>query len=258
QPVNADGVPVDIARALNYLSEPIEEHEAIDLSERLLHAKQEEDEGVQQESDFEGEDFGDLLDLFDIDPDETSLDMNINERQNLLVESLDPEQLNRYEFFRRTNLNANGIKRLVNNSIGQTIGNDFAKLIAGVGKVFVGEIVERAKDVQRKQNEAKVIEQLEYKRKLRLYEKEVQAFQRESKRRKAENEPPLEGVVIEKPTPPAVNTTYNSYKITIPDSTTQLSPDHIREAWRLYQEENNNVIQGRWRKQGGGDGWMFR
>lgn len=96
------------------------------------------------------------------------LDAGENERRRLLVESLDATQLSRYECFRRTTLNAGGVKKLVNAVVGGSggagggagvgggvgsgavgVGGDFARLVGGVGKVFVGEIVERAKAEQR-------------------------------------------------------------------------------------------------------------
>ncbi|GMF07486.1 unnamed protein product [Ambrosiozyma monospora] len=170
---NPNEYPEDMQKALEYLNEPIETYKDVYLSEQLLLRKQEEDEGVvpdssssdESESDSESEndsdsssrherprkrqrkqkqkrlDFEDLLDIFEIDPDEISLDLTTNERQKLLVESMDNDQLNRYEFFRRTNLNGNVIKRLVNNATGQSnITANFAKILAGVGKVFVVEI----------------------------------------------------------------------------------------------------------------------
>ncbi|VEU22969.1 DEKNAAC104225 [Brettanomyces naardenensis] len=262
QPLNEDGVPIDMVKAMEYLQEPFKEYERVSLSEKLLSKKKEEDEGVETDND-EGEEFEDLLEIFDIDPDEVSLDLGLNDRRNLLLESMDDNQLSRYEFFRRTNLNTGNIRKFVNNVVGQNVNSNLAKIIGGVGKMFVGEIVEKAKDVQLSENHARVIEQLHYKRTLKKYENELQ-------RRKTEGES-TEG--LEKPPPPPTfydnlresanypkrsSYTYNNFRVIIPDESTQLTPDHIRSAWKLYHDENKTVIDGRWRQQGGGNGLLFR
>ena len=58
---------------------------------------------------------------------------------------MDSIQNSRYETFRRSNLNSGSIKKLIT-QISNTVqpSNDFAKLLGGIGKVFIGEIVERA------------------------------------------------------------------------------------------------------------------
>ncbi|KAG7834998.1 hypothetical protein KL943_002313 [Ogataea angusta] len=257
QAVDEDGVPLDMKKGMEYLQEPLEEYKEVELAEKLLKKKREEDEGIRGESD--GEDFEDLLDMFGIDAEEISINMNLNQRQQLLLENMDAEQINRYEYFRRTNLNTGGIKKLVNMAIGYNVGTDFAKILAGVGKVFVGEVVEKAKEVQKRQNSARVEEQLEYKRKLKRYENELAELDNETKRRKLNKEstddlPELTDIA--RPDGPAA--TFRSYRVKVPDDRDQLTPDHIREAWRLLIEENHTILQPRWRKQGGGDGWLFR
>ncbi|GME82611.1 unnamed protein product [Ambrosiozyma monospora] len=268
---------------------------------------------------------------------------------------MDNDQLNRYEFFRRTNLNGNVIKRLVNNATGQSnITANFAKILAGVGKVFVGEIVEKAKEVQRGVNEWKVMEQLKFKEDLKDYEEWLRKKNKhlsgsgsgvtsyngntnvnasfnsnldtnantgmnsninnvgtststqnttnttninndnnktENGKDKEEEDKEEEGV--EKPICPsfypslvasatstaslsapwtkkyniptsyitAVNSnrfTYDTFMVIVPDDNAQLSPDDIRQAWNLYQRENNTAINGGWRQQGGANGLLFR
>ncbi|GME71050.1 unnamed protein product [[Candida] boidinii] len=329
-------------QAMEQLQEKFKKHQDVMLAGKILQLKREQDEGIvpdaDEDSDEEEEededqddseeevedesgnansksrniretlkkidknDIDDLLGLFDIDADEISLDFNRNELENMLLQEFDDDQTRRYEFFRRANLSTQGIKRIIENTVGIRIGTELAQGIGGVCKVFVGEIVERSKEVQKLQNEGKIAEQLTYKRNLRKYENEKKRrriIQKAAKTKKAkiasEQKPDSESpdknksdsvlqssetteaneVVdeeeeeeeLEPPSPPSFVTfpakgsaipKFSSFKLQIPDNTVQLAPDHLREAWREYQEETNQVINGGWRQQGGANGMMFR
>lgn len=247
----------DVVAAQRFLDERYDELKEIRLSQKLLKKKVDEDNGVEMESDSDGEDFEDLLELFGIDPEEISLDIGVNERQKLLMDAMDDDQQTRYETFRRSNLNINGIRKLVNGATGINVPNDFAKIIAGVGKVFVGQIVERAKEVQRREGETKVTLQLNYLDELQQYETSLS----------------LGDLTMDKPLMPTFydsllqsetgtgarrDYTSDTFKIIIPQYTTQLTPDQVREAWHQYSEEGQGAINGRWRQEGGGRGNLFR
>lgn len=265
QPLGENGVPLDMIEGMKYLQTKFEAYKEVNIAEKLLSKKRDEDEGIERDDDDSEEpEFGDLLDLFDINPEEISLDLTLNEKRRLLLESMDNEQMSRYEFFRRTNLNTGSIRRLVSSTIGQSISTSLAKIIGGVGKMFVGDMVERAKDAQRKQFESQVIEQLNYKRALKKHENAIQRLKAEGK---------TEFSAIEKPGPPPTfykklrdqskfptrdPYTYNNFRVIIPDSNLHLTADHVREAYRLYRQETPYDINGRWSQQGGGNGLLFR
>lgn len=247
----------DVVAAQRFLDERYDELKEIRLSQKLLQKKVDEDNGAAMESESEGEDFEDLLELFGIDPEEISLDIGVNERQKLLMDAMDDDQQTRYETFRRANLNINGIRKLVNGATGINIPNDFAKIIAGVGKVFVGQIVERAKEVQRREGEAKVTIQLNYLDELQQYEMAVS----------------LGDLTVDKPMIPTFyealvvleggslqrrDYTSDTFKVIIPQPDAQLTPDQIRQAWQQYSDEGQGGINGRWRQEGGGRGTLFR
>ena len=69
-------------------------------------------------------------------------------RLGMLVDSFSEEQSARYAAYRRTNLNKAAIKKLANQVLNQSIGNNVTIVIAGLAKVFVGEIVEKAREIQ--------------------------------------------------------------------------------------------------------------
>lgn len=175
-------------------------------------------EAYEEEDDDEGEEFGGV----------TSQDNNINndtqdrERLKLLLAKLSEEQMNRYEAFRRANLNRTGIKKLANAVLNQSITANVAVTLSGLAKVFVGELVEKAREVEQ-QMDREFLAQATKKRKLEDGAEEIEAEE--------EVQPPL----------------------------LALRPEHMREAWRLYRKEMGTVPNAHWRRQGGeGDGRFFR
>lgn len=243
----------DVAEAQRFLEQRRDQLREERLARLLLAKKARLDNRVGLESESESEDeaqqgsghgnengesYEDLLEMFGFDPDEEALEIGVNERQRLLMESMDEEQQTRYETFRRSNLNINGIKRLVNGATGINVPNDFAKIIAGVGKVFVGEIVEKAKDIQRKEAEAKVAIQLKYLADLQRYELDLA----------------LGDVPEAVPEVPTFYSSLNPESLGVFDSTSfrvvvpelddqQLTPEEIRKAFFEYQKERPRVAR---------------
>ncbi|ODQ49035.1 hypothetical protein PICMEDRAFT_178047 [Pichia membranifaciens NRRL Y-2026] len=294
QATDESGVPLDIVKGREYLHERFDTLRKVNMSELLLQKKREEDEGIQMDEESESEsesesdsdselgtgsdsgeeseedkeeaekvpkDFEDLLELFDINPDEMSLDLTINEKRKLLIDSMDDKQLNRYEFFRRTNLNIGGIKKLINSICGVSVPNDFAKLLGGVGKVFVGDIVEMAKQVQREENEARVGQQIRYKLGLRDFEDALKKYHAGTVDQlpRRPQIPPFYETLLQLDTGASlVNIrrrvdTYNNFRVVIPKEDAQLTPDHVREAWRRLRLSGGGSVEP-WRRGAGGRG----
>ncbi|KAK9496205.1 hTAFII28-like protein conserved region-domain-containing protein [Lipomyces doorenjongii] len=72
------------------------------------------------------------------------------EQIKLLISSFTDDQMERYETFRRANISRGGVKKLANAVLNQSITNNVAVAISGFSKVFIGEVIERALDVQRR------------------------------------------------------------------------------------------------------------
>ncbi|KAK9250072.1 hTAFII28-like protein conserved region-domain-containing protein [Lipomyces tetrasporus] len=72
------------------------------------------------------------------------------EQVKLLIASFTDDQMERYETFRRANISRGGVKKLANAVLNQSIANNVAVAISGFSKVFLGEVIERALDVQRR------------------------------------------------------------------------------------------------------------
>lgn len=177
-------------------------------------------EGYEEEDDDEGEEFGGV----------TSQDPNVSseaqerEKLRLLLSHFSEDQMSRYEAFRRANLNRTGIKKLANAVLNQSITGNVAVTLSGLAKVFVGELVEKAREVEKQMDR--------------------EFLARASGKQRQENrEPTVEGedeVLLQ---PPLL----------------ALRPEHMREAWRLYRKEMGTVPSAHWRRQGGeGDGRLFR
>jgi len=94
----------------------------------------------------------------------------------VLMDNLSPAQYDRFEAYRRHALPKQAVRKVIQQSLGHQVSQPVAQIIAGFSKVFVGEIIEKARAVQARRRE-----------------------------------------------------------------TGPLSPDHLREAYRAYQEETGHV-----------------
>jgi transcription initiation factor TFIID subunit 11 len=103
-----------------------------------------------EDSDLDEGDFGNATAAATVTHQETVAEKM---RMRRLLESFDEQQMARYEVFRRVGLNKNAVKRLANHVLNQSVTQNVAVVIAGASKVFVGEIVERARAVQKLRGE---------------------------------------------------------------------------------------------------------
>ncbi|KDR72944.1 hypothetical protein GALMADRAFT_252302 [Galerina marginata CBS 339.88] len=134
--------------------------------------------GVDDEA--EGDD--ELLPAMADDDYSAQLSWQSQSKDNLkvLMDNLSPAQYDRFEAYRRHALPKQAVRKVIQQTLGQQVSQPVAQIIAGFSKVFVGEIVEKARAVQTRRGE-----------------------------------------------------------------TGPLSPDHLREAYRAYQEETGNVGSAR-------------
>lgn len=70
-------------------------------------------------------------------------------KMSILLEAFDPAQNSRYESFRRANLNKAAVKKLANAVLSQSVTQNVGTVICGFSKVYTGEIIELALQIQR-------------------------------------------------------------------------------------------------------------
>lgn len=128
--------------------------------------------------DEEGEGEDEMFPAMADDDYSAQLSFQTQSKDNLkvLMDNFSPAQYQRFEAYRRHALPKQAVRKVIQQTTGQQVSQPVAQIIAGFAKVFVGEIVEKARAVQA---------------------------------RRGESGP--------------------------------LSPDHLREAYRAYQEETGRV-----------------
>ncbi|KAJ6789022.1 hypothetical protein PWT90_10493 [Aphanocladium album] len=132
----------------------------------------------------------------------------------MLVEAFDSEQYNRYELWRAAKLSDAVVKRVVNATVSQSVPQMVSTAVKAVAKLFAGEIIEQARQVQAEWIHA------------------------------GENQSEL-------PTPPPTSTDdTNEEEQDIKRG--PLRPDHLRAAWLRYRasKQSNGVgMQQLWHNQ---------
>ncbi|KAK2595042.1 hypothetical protein QQS21_007232 [Conoideocrella luteorostrata] len=137
----------------------------------------------------------------------------------MLVESFDSEQYNRYELWRAAKLSDAVVKRVVNATVSQSVPQMVSTAVKAVAKLFAGEIIEAARNVQ---------------------SEFITAGEKQT----------------DLPAPPSpTNGASNGDESEEPEvKRGPMRPEHLREAWRLYKlsgESRGVGVQQLWHAQQG-------
>ena len=184
---------------------------------------------AEQEEDYEGED-EELVENMDeqerhqAEEEETRLE----QRRERLADTLTPDQYSRYNQWRALSLNNSTVKRLVNSIVSQSVTSAPLQAVRIYGKWFVGEIVERAREVQTECAKAYEVTRAEERERR---EKELQAL--EEKQKQSDSTDPQSRLLSRD-----IERLKKEVKEYIPNPHKGgLLPDHLREALRRYQNE---------------------
>lgn len=80
-----------------------------------------------------------------------TFDQEANIKLQVLVSNFSDEQLDRYEKYRRSAFSKVAIKRLMHTTTGTVPSSNVVIAMAGIAKVFIGEIVEEGLEIQRRE-----------------------------------------------------------------------------------------------------------
>ncbi|KDQ57897.1 hypothetical protein JAAARDRAFT_129754 [Jaapia argillacea MUCL 33604] len=71
----------------------------------------------------------------------------------VLMDNFTPQQYERFEAYRRHALPKQAVRKVIQQTLGQQVSQPVAQIVAGFAKVFVGEIVEKARAAQARRGE---------------------------------------------------------------------------------------------------------
>lgn len=225
-------------------------------------------------------------------------ELDETELKKLFMSHLDDEQMNRYEVFKRTSLAKNQIKKISSVVTNQTVANNINLLLGGVGKIFVGEIVEKALDVKEKWLLGLAVNKFHERKRIgSSLKKHLKKLTCLVERSDSEDAFPDMNDSVDESEPEDIDTDdesevkflktsndliqsqenvesvrkglikqfntlvtkFNELDVSVEKyNSSPLLPEHVHEAWRLYRLENATLPNGQYRTQGEGNGMMFR
>merc|ERR1711997_1333415 len=86
--------------------------------------------------------------------DKDEIEEEERQKMQVLVSNFTEEQLDRYEMYRRAAFPKAAIKRIMQTITGCSVGHNVVIAMAGISKVFAGEVVEEALDYMEKSGES--------------------------------------------------------------------------------------------------------
>lgn len=225
-------------------------------------------------------------------------ELDETELKKLFMANLDEDQMDRYEVFKRTSLAKNQIKKISGIVTNQTVANNINLLLGGIGKIFVGEIIEKALDIKEKWLLGLVVNQFHERKRIGMSLKKhlkkltglvetndvhddyntINDSVEESEPEKVDTDDEEEAnftktsndLLRSHENKESVRTglirqynklvmKFNSLDVSVEKyKNSPLLPEHVHEAWRLYRLENDTVPSGQYRTQGEANGLMFR
>ncbi|KAF9492386.1 TAFII28-domain-containing protein [Pleurotus eryngii] len=129
--------------------------------------------GGRIDEEVEGED--ELLPAMADDDYSAQLSWQSQSKDNLkvLMDNFSPAQYERFEAYRRHALPKQAVRKVIQQSLGQQVSQPVAQIVAGFAKVFVGEIVEKARAVQSRRGDVGPLSPDHLREAYRMYQMET-------------------------------------------------------------------------------------
>ncbi|QLL30749.1 hypothetical protein HG536_0A05640 [Torulaspora globosa] len=216
-----------------------------------------------------------------------------DEQFKLLVTNLDEQQTNRFEVFHRTSLNKTQVKKIAGMVINQSVTENIRVFLQAIGKLYAGEIIELALDVRQKWLAGRMMIEFDRRRSvaksLKKFLKKLTILmennhenvedsvdETESDSYFDDDEQQMTQVKLGNKLLKSQNNSqdiraglisrynklvkeFNAIDVSVEKfANSPILPEHIREAWRLYQLQSDTLPSAQWRTQGEGNGCMFR
>ncbi|KAK5940985.1 hypothetical protein PMZ80_006262 [Knufia obscura] len=167
----------------------------------------------------------------------------MDEKINVLQTQMTKAQADRWNNLRSAALSSRVVKRIVNQTVSQSVTDPCARIVQWSAKALATEIVERAREVQAEWAEAMEvgIEKMRKERLRKVQEKEVALEEKERSER--HDGPAAEGALLEQERrvmQDEIKKLKNEAEKYIPNKHKGgLLPDHLREALRRYKADGD-------------------
>jgi len=125
--------------------------------------KEEEEQEEEEDQDIDG--------VYE-ELEEENTQLKNKEMLKDLLNEFSEEQIQRYEVYRRSTLPKAALKRLIQSILNQSISNSMGIVVGGFSKIFIGEIVEKARDVMEDWGDEGAIRPEHLREAYRLYKEE--------------------------------------------------------------------------------------
>ncbi|KAI0804613.1 TAFII28-domain-containing protein [Irpex lacteus] len=91
----------------------------------------------------------------------------------VLMDNFTPAQYDRFEASRRHALPKQAVRKVIQQTLGQQVSQPVAQIIAGFAKVFVGEVIEKARAIQAQRGDVGPLSPDHLREAYRLYQQET-------------------------------------------------------------------------------------
>lgn len=102
----------------------------------------------EDEEDYDDDELDAAIDSIEVEPHNLATEQLEKRNLDLLMDAFTPRQKELYEQYRRVKLPIAAVRKLINHTLSQSVVKPISISVQGAAKMFVGELIERAREVQ--------------------------------------------------------------------------------------------------------------